>query len=72
MAKTGRPFALIMKKGNVGKTDLLYNYTKSNQSEDMPEGEFRNKPENRMSRFESIKLIREAFCNDDAIIGFQT
>jgi hypothetical protein len=53
MAKTGLPFALIMKKGSVGKTDLFYNYTKSNQSWAMPEGEFRTKPENRMSRIES-------------------
>ena len=69
MAKTGLPFALIMKKGSVDKTDLLYTYTKSNQSETMPEGKFRSKPENRMTRFESIKIIREAFCNDDAIIA---
>jgi hypothetical protein len=26
MAKTGLLFALIMKKGSVGKTDLLYDY----------------------------------------------
>lgn len=69
MAKTGLPFALIMKKGSVNKTDLLYNYTKTKQFEAVPEGEFQNKPENRMSRFESIKIIREAFGNDNAIIA---
>ncbi|MCK5509072.1 MAG: phosphonopyruvate decarboxylase [Desulfobacterales bacterium] len=69
MAKTSLPFALIMKKGSVDKTDLLYNYTKSKQSEAVPEGEFQSKPENRMSRFESIKIICEAFGNDDAIIA---
>jgi len=69
MAKTGLPFALIMKKGSVAKTDLLYGYTKSNQSLPVSEGEFRSKPENRMSRIESIKIIREAFGVDDAIIA---
>jgi len=69
MAKTGLPFALIMKKGSVNKTDLLYNYAKSKQSEAVLEGEFRSKPENRMSRIESIKIIREAFGNDDALIA---
>jgi phosphonopyruvate decarboxylase len=69
MAKTGLPFALIMKKGSVGKTDLAYGYTKHNQSQAMSEGEFRSKPENRMSRIESIKIIRETFCDDDAIIA---
>ena len=51
MAKTGLPFALIMKKGSVGKTDLLYDYTGSKQSWAMPEGEFWTKPENRTSNF---------------------
>lgn len=69
MAKTGLPFALIMKKGSVNKTNLLYDYIKSNQSDAVPDGEFKSKPENRMSRFESIKIIREAFGNDDAIIA---
>ncbi len=69
MAKTGLPFALIMKKGSVGKTDLLYDFTKSNQSLAEPAGEFKSKPENRMSRIESIKIIRETFCDDDAIIA---
>ena len=70
MAKTGQPFALIMKKGSVDKTDLLNDYTtKSIQSGAIPEGEFQSKPENRMSRFESIKIIREAFSNNDAIIA---
>lgn len=69
MAKTGLPFALIMKRGSVDKTDLLYNYTRSNQCEAMPEGEFQSNPESRMSRFEAMKIIREAFCDDDAIIA---
>ena len=69
MAKTGLPFALIMKKGSVAKTDLLYDYTRSKQSWAIPEGEFKSKPENRMSRIESIKIIRETFCDDDAIIA---
>jgi phosphonopyruvate decarboxylase len=69
MRKTGLPFALIMKKGSVDKTELLYNYTKSNQSGNIPEGEFRSKPENRMSRIESIKVIREAFGDDDAFLA---
>ena len=69
MAKTGLPFALIMKKESMGKTDLHYDYTKNKQSQAMSEGEFRSKPENRMSRIESIKIIRETFCDDDAIIA---
>lgn len=69
MAKTGLPFALIMKKGSVGKTDLLYNYTRSKQSWAMPEGEFRTKPENCMSRIESIKIIRETFCDHDGFVA---
>ena len=69
MAKTGLPFALIMKKGNVNKTDLFYNHRKRKQSEAIPEGEFQSKSENLMSRFESIKIIREALDNDAAIIA---
>jgi len=70
IAETGLPFALIMKKGSVGKTDLLNNYTtKSIRSQVIPEGEFICEPESRMSRFESIKIIREIFGNEDAIIA---
>lgn len=69
MAKTGLPFALIMKKGNVNKTDLLYNHTKRKQSEVIPEGEFQSKPETRMSRIESIKIIRETLSDEDALIA---
>lgn len=69
MTKNGLPFALIMKKGSVDKTDLHYDFTKSNQSQIIPEGEFKSKPGKRMSRFESIKIIREAFGNKDAIIA---
>jgi phosphonopyruvate decarboxylase len=69
MTKTGLPFALIMKKGSVDKTDLVYDFTTGTKSLAVPEGEFRYEPENRMSRFETIRVIREAFCNDDAIIA---
>lgn len=69
MAKTGLPFALIMKKGSVDKTDLAYDHTSDKQSLAVPEGKFRSKPENRMSRMESIKIIRETFGGDDAIIA---
>lgn len=69
MAKTCLPFALIMKKGSVGKTDLLYDYRRSSQSLILAEGEFRSKPEKRMSRIKSIKIIRETFGDDDAIIA---
>lgn len=69
MAKTSLPFALIMKKGSVGKTDLLYDYARSSQSRTMTEGEFRSKPENRMSRIESIRIIRKNFYDNDAIIA---
>jgi len=69
MAKTRLPFALIMKKGSVDKTDLLYEHAKCKRSWRTLEGEFRCKPENSMSRFESIRIIREAFGNDDVIIA---
>ncbi len=70
MAKTGLPFALIMKKGNVHKTDLKSIGTAILKPQKVSlEGRFNNNPEKRMSRFESIKIIREAFCNDDAIIA---
>jgi len=69
MAKTSLPFALIMKKGSVDKTDLAYDYTKNNQFLAVPEGKFMNSPESRMSRFESIRIIRETFCDDDAIVA---
>jgi phosphonopyruvate decarboxylase len=69
MIKTGLPFALIMKKGSVDKTDLFYDYANDKQSLAVPEGEFRSKSTNRMSRVESIKIIREAFNDDDAIIA---
>ena len=69
MTKNNLPFALIMKKGSVGKTDLSYGYKKANQTLIMPTGEFRSNHESRMSRIESIKTIRETFCGDDAIIA---
>ena len=69
MARTGLPFALIMKKGSVGKINLPYGYTKNNQSLVIPDGEFRSKPENRMLRLESVKIIRDAFDDDDAFVA---
>jgi phosphonopyruvate decarboxylase len=69
MIKTGLPFALIMKKGDVAKNELFYDCIKRNQFETMTEGKFQSKLENRMTRFESIKIIREEFGNNDAIIA---
>lgn len=68
MAKTGLPFALIMRKGDVGETVLPHYDIKSNQSLVKPVGKFRHKPEDRMSRIDSIKIIRETLSSDDAII----
>ncbi len=70
MIKTGLPFGLIMKKGSVGKNDLFHHNTGNNtQSSATPKGEFKSNPEKRMSRIESIKIIRKTFCDDDAIIA---
>jgi len=68
IAKTGLSFAFIMKKGSVGEMNLPYGFIENNQFLAQPVGEFRCKLENRMSRAESIKIIREILDADDAII----
>ena len=69
MASTGLPFALVMKKGSVAKIDLHYEYMERRKSKTIIGGEFKTKPERRMLRAESIKIIREAFSNEAAIIA---
>jgi len=69
MTKTSQPFALIMEKGRVYKTDLIYDHKTYSPFKTMPVGEFQSKPENRISHVESIKIIREVFGNNDAIIA---
>ena len=70
MAATELPFALIMKKGSIGKTDLVTGVTtEPDKHQVSPKGQFSCKPGERMSRIESIKIIREAFSAEDAIIA---
>jgi phosphonopyruvate decarboxylase len=69
-AATGFPFALIMKKGGVVKTDLVTGASMAlNMRQVLPDGQFCCKPGNRMPRMESIRIIRETTCNEDAIIA---
>lgn len=70
MVKTGLPFALIMKKGDVAKTDLKSIGTAMLKPQKVSiEGQFNSNPEKRITRFKSIKIIREAFGYDNAIIA---
>lgn len=70
MAATGLPFALIMKKGSVAKTDLSTGATMAlNVQQILPEGQFYCNHGERMPRMESIRILRETISNDDAIIA---
>lgn len=70
MASSGRPFALIMKKGNVAQFDLKIGAPLSpDKLKATPKGHFYIKPSERMSRMESIKIVCETISGKDAIIA---
>lgn len=70
MVITNRPFALIMKKGSVAKTDLkIASLTILRTQQVSTKGQFNSKLEERISRIESIKVVREAISSKDAIIA---
>ncbi len=70
MAKTGLPFALIMKKGSVAKTNLASGGTMALSTQQVqPEGQFHCKSGQRMPRMEAIRIVREAVSSEDALIA---
>lgn len=70
MTNSSLPFALVMKKGSVTKTDLQI---RTKQPTDIfpstPKGQFHLKPVERMARMEAIKIVCETTSVDDAIIA---
>lgn len=71
MVSTALPFALIMKKGSLRETDEVEISVPPvlNTKQSLPEGEFRSKAGERMSRLESIRIIRETVSDECAIIA---
>jgi len=70
MAATKLPFALIMKKGSVAKTDLATGAPMAlNMRQVLPEGQFYCNPGERMPRIEAIRIVRETISNEDAVIA---
>jgi phosphonopyruvate decarboxylase len=70
MAATGLPFALIMKKGSVAKTDLATGAPVAlNMRQVLPEGQFYCNPGECMSRMEAIRTVRKTISNEDAVIA---
>lgn len=70
IATTGLPFALIMKKKSVVKTDLVTGAPMAlSMRQVLPDGQFCCKAGERISRMEFIRIIREKTSNEDAIIA---
>lgn len=70
MAKTGLPFALIMKKGSVAKTNLASGGTMALSTQQVQlKGQFDCKSGLRMLRMEAIRIVREAVSSEDALIA---
>ena len=70
MATTRLPFALIMKKGSVVKTDLATGASMAlSMRQILPEGQFHCEPGERMPRMEAIRIVRETISNECAVIA---
>jgi phosphonopyruvate decarboxylase len=70
MANSQLPFALIMKKGDVAKTELKSINTAMLKPQKVAlKGRFDGKSEKRMSRIESIGIVREEISHEDALIA---
>ena len=69
MAKTGRPYALLMKKGTVDKFALKDKPRKPMPSMASPSGTFTRAAADRMARLDAIKIVRETAGFGAAMIG---
>lgn len=70
IGNSGLPFALIMKKGTVEKTNLEPGVPKiSEKSQTTIKGQFYCNPGERMPRMKSIKIVHETISNEDAVIA---
>lgn len=70
MAKTQRPFALIMKKGSVAKTDLQSSNTALlSRHQAVTEGSLDCHREQWMSRIGAIRTVRATVPKEDAIVA---
>lgn len=70
MAKTQQPFALIMKKGSVAKTDLQSSNTPLlKRQRPVIEGKLDCHRDQWMSRMEAIRTVRAMVSNEDAIVA---
>jgi phosphonopyruvate decarboxylase len=70
MSATGLPFALIMKKGAVSKTELIDNGGMTiKRIAGVSKGQFERNPNERIARMEAIRTIRGSISDEDAIIA---
>lgn len=70
MNETGLPFALIMKKGAVAKTDLKHRGIKTtNFHTNHSQGSFSLPPAERMSRMEAVRILRQEVSDRDALVA---
>lgn len=69
IATTGRPFALLMKKGTVDHCELLPQPKRELKQPVEVRGEFKLPASERTARFEAIRTIRDTLDSETAIIG---
>jgi len=70
MTAIGLPYALVMKKGSVAETGLLTDEPFiSSREQVLPQGQFRCKLGERMTRTEAIQLVREEISDEDAVVA---
>jgi len=69
IAKEGLPYAFVMKKGVVEKTDLKNRKNSAYIGAGKVEGSFKRNYADRMLRFEAIKVISNAISYEDAIVA---
>ncbi|MEE9176564.1 MAG: thiamine pyrophosphate-binding protein, partial [Thermodesulfobacteriota bacterium] len=69
IAATGLPFAFIMKKGTVAKTDLTSEFSRASTTQQVsPQGQFSCSPDKRMSRIETVQIIHGLISDEDAVV----
>ena len=69
MAETGRPYAFVMEKGSVAPYELKGRTERTIDALPAPCGEFVRRPEERMPRMDAIRIVRDAFGDEAALLG---
>ena len=69
MAESGRPFGFVMEKGSVDDFPLRERPQRSMPAPVPPRGSFERAPDQRMPRIDAIRIVRDCFGEDAALLG---